>query len=279
MAIKTHLHFIVLIIQKSVISRLTKYILLFLNIVVLWWMADSINTVIITIFQTDNRKLNTWQTNNLSVPKDILEMESIKRESYRDNISDDFSIRFHSLMEPKSKNKYASNSISIKRRLKDIRKPGCLLKHYVVEELPKASIVIIFCNEPLSFILRTIWSILNQTPRKLLHELILVDDGSNNTDITNDLPWYIKHRLKHENIRLIRNPTQKHLIVAKLIGAKNASGDALVFLEGHCEVTPGWIEPLLHHIANHTHAIAIPMLDFIDYSNLDLQERVNTKKY
>ena len=279
MAIKTRLHFIVLVIQKSTISRLTKYLLVLINIAVLWWMAEYINSFILTVFQHHNLKLNTRKTNNLSIPKFILEIESIKRESYGDNINDDFSIHFHSLMENKSRNKYASNSISIKRRLRDVRIPGCLMKHYVVEELPKASIVIIFCNEPLSFILRTIWSILHQTPQKLLHEIILVDDGSNNIDITNDLPWYIEHRFKHQNIRLIRNPIQKQLIVAKLIGARNASGDALVFLEGHCEVTPGWIEPLLHHINKKSNAIAIPMLDFIHYTKLDLIERVNAWKY
>lgn len=41
-----------------------------------------------------------------------------------------------------------------------------------------ASVVIIFYNELLSVILRTVWSVILQTPNNLLHEIILVDDAS-----------------------------------------------------------------------------------------------------
>lgn len=44
--------------------------------------------------------------------------------------------------------------------------------------LPTASIVVIFHNEPFSLLLRTVYSILRETPTKLLKEIILVDDNS-----------------------------------------------------------------------------------------------------
>lgn len=41
-----------------------------------------------------------------------------------------------------------------------------------------ASVIIIFYNELLSVILRTVWSVILQTPDHLLKEIILVDDSS-----------------------------------------------------------------------------------------------------
>ena len=44
--------------------------------------------------------------------------------------------------------------------------------------LPAASIIIIFRDELLSVLLRTVYSILENTPENLVLEIILVDDGS-----------------------------------------------------------------------------------------------------
>jgi hypothetical protein len=41
---------------------------------------------------------------------------------------------------------------------------------------------------------RTVWSIIQYTPEAMLKEIVLIDDGSNSTEITSVLPLYIKHR-------------------------------------------------------------------------------------
>lgn len=41
-------------------------------------------------------------------------------------------------------------------------------------------------------------------------------------------------------VRLKRAPERQGLIRAKLMGAKEATGDVVVFLDSHCEVTKGW---------------------------------------
>ena len=295
MEIKTHFYLIILIIQRSAFSRLIWYLLLTLNILMFVLLFEYNNSLLSRVSKHQDLMENRNELRKLRMPNNTPKLESIKREYFKENVSDDFSIQLYNSMKNKGKNKYASSLISIRRRLRDVRQPGCLKKVYVVPEntssssyfvssnikknLPKASVVIIFCNELLTLILRTVWSILNQTPRDLLHEIILVDDGSNETDITEVLPWYIQNRFPNENIRLIQNPTQKHIFGAKLVGARSATGEVIVFLEGHCEVTPGWLEPLLYHVGRNPSAIAIPILDFIEYNTLELRERVCAVKY
>lgn len=45
-------------------------------------------------------------------------------------------------------------------------------------DLPVASVVICFYNEALSALQRTVQSVLDRTPARLLHEILLVDDDS-----------------------------------------------------------------------------------------------------
>jgi len=74
-------------------------------------------------------------------------------------------------------NLMASDMISLNRSLKDIRLEGCKNKKYA-KYLPDTSIVIVFHNEAWTTLLRTVWSVINRSPRSLLKEIILVDDAS-----------------------------------------------------------------------------------------------------
>ena len=41
-------------------------------------------------------------------------------------------------------------------------------------------------------------------------------------------------------VRIVRTKERSGLIRAKIAGAKAAKGDVLVFLDSHCEASPGW---------------------------------------
>ena len=64
-------------------------------------------------------------------------------------------------------NMVMSDKISLDRVPKDIRDPKCKYVDYP-EKLPEVSVVIVFHNEAVSIILRTVASVLNRTPKHLI---------------------------------------------------------------------------------------------------------------
>jgi len=169
-----------------------------------------------------------------------------------------------------SYNKHVSDKISLRRTLPDTRHSECRRIDYGPKsDLPKASVILIFCNETMSALMRTVWSVIDTSPPELLHEIVLIDDGSGTDEITKLLPEYLKYRLDGYNVHLHRYEKQGGLIFARQEGAKHSSGDLLIFLDSHCESTKGWLEPLAYHIKQHPKAVAIPSIDSIDHTSLE----------
>ncbi|MCP9258379.1 putative N-acetylgalactosaminyltransferase 9 [Dirofilaria immitis] len=159
----------------------------------------------------------------------------------------------------------ASDMISLDRSVPDYRHEQCR-KIIYPDNLPIASVVIIFTDEAWSPLLRTVHSVINRTPFKLLQEIILVDDFSQRDELKNKLEEYIKRF--GNKVRLIRAQKRLGLIRAKLLGAKEAFGDVLVFLDSHCEVSEGWLEPLLTRIKDNRSAVLCPIIDHISAETL-----------
>lgn len=160
-------------------------------------------------------------------------------------------------------NEIASSKISLERSIPDNRPQECLELKYS-SNLPSASVVVIFHNEAWSTLLRTVHTVLARSPPDFLEEIILVDDNSNfdsYAHLNDKLESYI-HRLP--KVHLIRAKTRQGLIRARLMGAKQAKGDVLVFLDSHCEANNGWLEPLLARIAHDRTIVVTPDIEVID---------------
>uniref|UniRef100_A0A914XQG1 Glycosyltransferase 2-like domain-containing protein n=1 Tax=Plectus sambesii TaxID=2011161 RepID=A0A914XQG1_9BILA len=157
-------------------------------------------------------------------------------------------------------NVVASDQISLDRSLPDTRSAMCKAVKYD-KDLPKASVVIIFTDEAWTPLMRTVHSVINRSPPEYLHEVVLLDDNSQREELKDKLTEYVKRF--GGLVRLIRKTVRHGLIRAKLAGAKEATGDVVVFLDSHCEANAGWLEPLLQRIKEKRSAVLCPIIDYI----------------
>ena len=128
----------------------------------------------------------------------------------------------------------------------------------------------IFYDEEWTILLRCIYSIYNRSPKSLLHEIILVNDKSTFSELYEPLEKYIEENFKGK-VKLFHNSERLGLIVTRLEGAKRATGDVIVFLDSHIEVTTNWLVPLLDPIEANRKVATVPVIDRIDAKNLQYE--------
>lgn len=156
---------------------------------------------------------------------------------------------------------------------------SCRHKHYP-SKLPTTSIVIVFHNEAWTTLLRTVWSVINRSPRSLLKEIILVDDASERGK-PGGVFILVQHHLIFYSVAFLGKPLEEYvaklpvrtfvlrtekrsgLIRARLLGAEHVTGEVITFLDAHCECTEGWLEPLLARIVQNRRTVVCPIIDVI----------------
>lgn len=116
--------------------------------------------------------LNFHKLLNLSNPGHMGEPVNLPEE-----IPNDIQEKINKSYEIYKINEFVSNLIPLDRDLPDIRPEYCRKVNYV-SNLPKVSIIMIFHNEPLSMILRSIFAVFKRTSEELLEEIVLIDDKS-----------------------------------------------------------------------------------------------------
>jgi len=169
-------------------------------------------------------------------------------------------------------NSRVSDSLPLDRPQRDFRSKACRKRHAdFPQRLPVATIIFVFHNENLSVLLRSVHSVLNRSPAKLVAQVILVDDASTPTQGRfSKKNW---RRLQEEldshcralpKMLLVRLRTRRGLMLARMEGAWRATGDVLIFLDSHIEATTGWLEPLLARIAENRTRLLVPQVDNID---------------
>ncbi|XP_061718563.1 LOW QUALITY PROTEIN: polypeptide N-acetylgalactosaminyltransferase 3-like [Cydia pomonella] len=163
-----------------------------------------------------------------------------------------------------SYNILVSDKISINRSLPDMRSDSCKSVEFNLDNLPTATVVIVFHNEAWSTLMRTVMSVIMRSPKQLLKQIILVDDASERRYLGKELDDAIANL---DKVEVIRMKERKGLVGARLLGARKAEGDVLVFLDAHCEVTQGWLEPLLDR-AGSDDVFICPHIDLLSEDTL-----------
>eukprot|EP01055_Gregarina_sp_Pseudo9_P005480 Gregarina_sp_Pseudo_9__5479@NODE_69_length_4603_cov_23_451358_g64_i0_p1_GENE_NODE_69_length_4603_cov_23_451358_g64_i0NODE_69_length_4603_cov_23_451358_g64_i0_p1_ORF_typecomplete_len750_score136_23Glycos_transf_2/PF00535_26/1_2e24Glyco_tranf_2_3/PF13641_6/1_2e21Glyco_transf_7C/PF02709_14/7_6e14Glyco_tranf_2_2/PF10111_9/4_1e12Ricin_B_lectin/PF00652_22/1_1e08Glyco_transf_21/PF13506_6/2_5e05CDtoxinA/PF03498_14/0_00097_NODE_69_length_4603_cov_23_451358_g64_i0782327 len=159
-----------------------------------------------------------------------------------------------------------SDALPLDRVTHDNRGKVCSSVEYDYEGFADVSVVITFYNEPFSTLMRTVHSVLNQTPPPILREIMLVDDHSNLTQNNQMVEDYIQYLPK---TKLMRLGERRGLVNARLAGARAARGEVLVVLDSHVEVNVGWLEPQLKRIKEQRNAIVFPQILAINPETFD----------
>ncbi|XP_063626043.1 polypeptide N-acetylgalactosaminyltransferase 3-like [Cydia splendana] len=163
-----------------------------------------------------------------------------------------------------SYNILVSDKISINRSLPDMRSDSCKSVEFSLDNLPTATVIIVFHNEAWSTLMRTVMSVIMRSPKQLMKQIILVDDASERRYLEKELDDAIANL---DKVEIIRMKERKGLVGARLLGARKAEGDVLVFLDAHCEVTQGWLEPLLDR-AGSDDVFICPHIDLLSEDTL-----------
>jgi len=163
-------------------------------------------------------------------------------------------------------NMVCSDEISLSRTITDTRLPECKNWNYP-EDLPKASVVIVFHNEGWSTLLRTVQSVIDRSPPQFLEEVLLVDDYSDKVHLKKKLEDFIERY--NGKVRLIRNKEREGLIRTRTRGAEEARGAVVLYLDAHCEVGYNWLPPLLYPIYLDRTTMTVPLIDGIDHEDFE----------
>lgn len=55
----------------------------------------------------------------------------------------------------------------------------------------------------------------------------------------------------------------------RILGAKAATGDVLIFLDSHCEANVNWLPPLIEPIAEDYRTVVCPFIDVLDMETFE----------
>lgn len=165
----------------------------------------------------------------------------------------------------------------------DSRPTGCQFWHYHPSKLPTVTVIIAMVSETEQLFRRTLYSILLNTPRNLLREILIIVNNKDTASFFQNIENEFSQSSLEFNKDLFykfadfipQMPYMFHEGVGELFkfysiserttlgdcyneAAKKASGEVLVFLKSAVELGPNWLPPLLLPIVDRSDTVSIP---------------------
>lgn len=203
-------------------------------------------------------------------------------------------------------NKHTSRLLGeLRPNFPELRDPRCAALLPKADELAAdgwdTSVIITFVEEEPTTLVRTVRTLIKNTPAALLREILLVDDGSSkkwldqmypsdSNSIRSAWPPGVKPArvldyivaIDPSKIRVVHAGRQG-FIKARMVGIRETKARTYTIMESHCEPLPGWLEPLLAALVENPETIANPIINQIAhedfswhrpaYSTMDYNDR------
>lgn len=144
--------------------------------------------------------------------------------------------------------------------------------HYKFDEdrLPDVSVIVTSQNEISGWISTTVHSILARTPPHLLREVLVIDDNGIPEELRADKrvgadEEEYKEIAKLPKVRVIQNHFREGCARSRLVGAKAAKGEVVMFVDSHVEMEHStWYQHLVVPIVENPRTLAVQTIDVID---------------
>eukprot|EP00928_Gymnodinium_smaydae_P014913 TRINITY_DN15474_c0_g1_i1.p1 TRINITY_DN15474_c0_g1~~TRINITY_DN15474_c0_g1_i1.p1 ORF type:complete len:669 (-),score=116.17 TRINITY_DN15474_c0_g1_i1:65-2071(-) len=126
---------------------------------------------------------------------------------------------------------------------------------------PKTISVILPCAEEREYAVKTVEAVFNSTPRDVLREIVVVDDGSQPPLAQSHLHESFRRQY---NVRVLRHEQTVGLIGAKKTGGDAARGDILVFFDCHVAPQKDWYKSFIRLIGENYRRVVVPQITSLD---------------
>lgn len=145
----------------------------------------------------------------------------------------------------------------------------CGYYRFNTSAMPTVSVVVTVQNEVDGMLTLSVHSILARTPPELLKQIIIVDDngegglraGVNETE-------FEELAALDPKVTVLRNKEREGCARSRMVGAKRATADVLMFVDSHIEMESStWLQHLLLPIVENPHTMALQTLDIISDLN------------